>query len=115
MLAGNLKTGLLQVVNNTWFCAVVLTSKGLVYVSCLLTIEKRPSYKFDDLLVGSAPMQAVYERIRETAATDVTVLIMGETGTGKDLVAAAIHRHSQCKDGPYLAVNTGDDSAPHVV
>jgi DNA-binding NtrC family response regulator len=73
----------------------------------LLTIEQQPSYKFDDLIGGSAPMQEVYERIRETAATDVTILITGETGTGKDLVAAAIHRHSQRQHGPYLAVNTG--------
>jgi transcriptional regulator with PAS, ATPase and Fis domain len=77
----------------------------------LLTAERQPAYKFDDIIGRSAPMQVVYDRIRETAATDVTVLITGETGTGKDLVAAAIHRRSQRKDGPYLAVNTGATSS----
>jgi len=41
------------------------------------------------------------------AAEDVPVLITGETGTGKDLVATAIHKKSQRKNAPYLALNMG--------
>ena len=59
-------------------------------------------------LVGSHPaMQAVYERIREVAATDVSVLIAGESGTGKELVAAAIHAESDRAGGPFTAVDCG--------
>jgi DNA-binding NtrC family response regulator len=65
------------------------------------------TYKFDNIIGSCDLMQTVYKRIQEAAAADVTVLITGETGTGKDLVAAAIHRHSPRQAGPYLAVNTG--------
>src|SRR3970040_726374 len=52
-------------------------------------------------------MRAVIRRIIEAAAVDIPVLITGETGTGKDLVAAAIHKRSRRKDKPYVALNTG--------
>ena len=56
-------------------------------------------------LVGnSAAMQKVFRQIALVAASELSVLITGETGTGKELVAAAIHRHSERKDQPYLAV-----------
>ena len=64
-------------------------------------------YKFDDIIGSCDQMQTVYKRIQEAAAADVIVLITGETGTGKDLVAAAIHRHSLRQGHAYLAVNTG--------
>ncbi|HBJ36240.1 MAG TPA: sigma-54-dependent Fis family transcriptional regulator [Planctomycetaceae bacterium] len=58
-----------------------------------------------DALVGtSAAMQKVFRQIALVAASDLSVLITGETGTGKELVAAAIHRHSHRKDRPYLAI-----------
>jgi two-component system nitrogen regulation response regulator GlnG len=58
-----------------------------------------------DSLVGSSPaMQKVFRQIALVADSDLSVLITGETGTGKELVAAAIHRHSRRKDGPYLAI-----------
>ncbi|MCS6807073.1 MAG: sigma 54-interacting transcriptional regulator [Acidobacteriota bacterium] len=59
-------------------------------------------------LVGVSPaMQQVYQHIREVAEVDWTVLIEGETGTGKELVARAIHQISQRKDQPFIAVNCG--------
>ena len=72
----------------------------------LLATEGLPDY-FDDMIGRSAPMQVVYKRIQEAAATDITVLITGETGTGKDLAAASIHKRSYRHNGPYVAVNTG--------
>lgn len=56
-------------------------------------------------LVGrSAAMQRLFREIALVAASDLSVLIRGETGTGKELVAAAIHRHSKRRDQPYIAV-----------
>jgi Nif-specific regulatory protein len=59
-------------------------------------------------IVGACPaMQEVYRLIRLVAPTKVTVLVVGETGTGKELVARGVHRLSSCKDGPYIRVNCG--------
>lgn len=63
--------------------------------------------EFEGILAISLPMRAVMEQIMEAASTDIPVLITGETGTGKDLVAAAIHKKSKRKDRPYIPVNTG--------
>lgn len=60
---------------------------------------------FHDLIGKSQPMQEVYKRIRTLAEVDSTVLIEGETGTGKELVARAIHFSSSRKEKPFLAVN----------
>jgi DNA-binding NtrC family response regulator len=62
---------------------------------------------FEGIIAVSLPMQAIIRRIMEAAAVDIPVLITGETGTGKDLVAAAIHRRSSRKNRPYIAVNMG--------
>ena len=59
------------------------------------------------MLVGSLVMREVIQQIIEAASADITVLITGETGTGKDLVAAAIHKRSKRKEFPYVPVNTG--------
>jgi transcriptional regulator with PAS, ATPase and Fis domain len=63
--------------------------------------------EFEGIIAISLPMRAVIRRIIEAAAVDIPVLITGETGTGKDLVAAAIHKKSRRKDKPYIALNTG--------
>jgi transcriptional regulator with GAF, ATPase, and Fis domain len=57
-------------------------------------------------LVGAGPsMREVYRRIEKVAPTDVTVLVQGETGTGKELVAREVHRRSPRGAGPFVAVN----------
>src|SRR5688572_6061733 len=67
----------------------------------------RVPVEFEGMLGISLPMREVFQRIIEAAAVDIPVLITGETGTGKDLIAAAIHKRSERKDQPYVAVNTG--------
>ena len=63
--------------------------------------------EFEGMLGVSLPMQEVFERILEVASEDISVLITGETGTGKDMVASAIHKKSRRRNGPYIVVNTG--------
>lgn len=60
---------------------------------------------FQNIVGKSAAMQRVFETIRTMANTDLTVLITGESGTGKDLTARAIHALSPRSQGPYVAVN----------
>ena len=63
--------------------------------------------EFEGIIAVSLPMGAVLRRAIEAANVDMPVLITGETGTGKDLIAAAIHKRSRRKDNPYIVVNTG--------
>jgi DNA-binding NtrC family response regulator len=59
-------------------------------------------------LVGTSPrMQGVYDLIAKVAPTDVPVLVVGETGTGKELVAETVHAMSRRREGPFVAVNCG--------
>ena len=69
--------------------------------------EVRIPVEFEGMLAIGLAMREVFQHIVEAAATEVPVLITGETGTGKDLVAAAIHKRSNRKDKAYVSVNTG--------
>jgi two-component system response regulator AtoC len=69
--------------------------------------ELRKLGRFGALVGASAPMQKVYDLIERGATTDASVLISGETGTGKELVARTIHRLSRRSKEPFLPVNCG--------
>jgi two-component system response regulator AtoC len=57
-------------------------------------------------IIGSSePMSKIYDTIKRVAPTPTTVLISGETGTGKDLIAYAIHRNSPRRDNPFVKIN----------
>ncbi len=59
-------------------------------------------------IVGACPgMRDVYRRVDKIAATDISVLIAGETGTGKELIAREIHRRSPRSKGPFVTINCG--------
>nr|WP_268821583.1 sigma-54 dependent transcriptional regulator [Octadecabacter dasysiphoniae] len=69
----------------------------------------------DRVLLGQTPqMQRLRDTIAMVAGADSTVLLQGETGTGKDLVARLIHDLSARCDGPYIAVNAAQISAAHL-
>jgi DNA-binding NtrC family response regulator len=70
-----------------------------------LRAEVDQKYNFDNILGRSKPMRAVFDRIQAVAGTDTTVLLLGESGSGKELVARAIHWHSNRREGPFVAVN----------
>jgi DNA-binding NtrC family response regulator len=60
-----------------------------------------------EIVGSSAAMREVYQRTRLVASSRASVLLIGETGTGKELIARAIHRLSPRADGPYIRVNCG--------
>ena len=62
-------------------------------------------YVFEKMVGKSPAMQRVFEAVQMVAKTDHTVLITGESGTGKDLTARAIHQLSHRRNGPFVAVN----------
>ncbi|MDX1567826.1 MAG: sigma-54 dependent transcriptional regulator [Longimicrobiales bacterium] len=73
-------------------------------------LERRPAGAsdrgaFGGLVGRSPPMKEVFAAIRQVAATETTVLVTGETGTGKELVARAVHEKSRRSGRPFLAVN----------
>jgi PAS domain S-box-containing protein len=72
-----------------------------------LTEQLHGKYSFANLIGKSEPMQKVFQVIRDVAPTNTTVLIEGETGTGKELVARAIHYTSPRRDEPFVAVSCG--------
>ena len=70
------------------------------------TLEARGSADSRDRIVGQGPaMQRIYKTIGRVAASDATVMITGETGTGKELVANVIHTSSARRTGPLIPVN----------
>ncbi|HYV92817.1 MAG TPA: sigma-54 dependent transcriptional regulator [Chitinophagales bacterium] len=72
----------------------------------VLEMEVRTKYNFENFIIGkSEAIQQVFALIQKAAETNITVGITGETGTGKEVVAKAIHFNSKRKDGPFVAVN----------
>ncbi|MCG3120824.1 MAG: Anaerobic nitric oxide reductase transcription regulator NorR [bacterium] len=69
--------------------------------------ELRTRLNFGEIIGASKAMQAVFKSMAMVATTDATVLLLGETGTGKELIARAIHQASQRKDRVMIKVNCG--------
>ena len=63
------------------------------------------STESDGMVGSSAALRAVLDQVRIVASTGSTVLIEGETGTGKELIAHAVHMHSERRKGPFVKVN----------
>lgn len=81
---------------------LALKNKTIALESRLKTVEGETN-----LVGNSAPMAQVKKLISRVAPTDSTVLILGETGTGKELVARSIHEQSNRANAPFVAVNCG--------
>ncbi len=76
-----------------------------------LRAQLRQRYSFGNLIGKSKAMQKVFDLIRLAAPSKSNILILGDSGTGKELVAKAIHHHSRRAAGPFITVNSG--SMPH--
>ncbi len=81
--------------------------KRLLLENQLLRKELQRKYDFSNIVGKSPAMQSIFDMINMVAQTDSTVLITGSSGTGKELVARAIHYNSKRKAKPFIAVNCG--------
>ncbi|HET6611465.1 MAG TPA: sigma 54-interacting transcriptional regulator [Kofleriaceae bacterium] len=63
--------------------------------------------RFGEIVGTSRAMQEVFRKVEKVAATDISVLITGETGTGKELIAREIHRRSDRRERPFVTINCG--------
>lgn len=85
----------------------LLSERRLTLENKLLRRELHLRYDFSNIIGKSEAMQRVFDTIKKVAVTDGTVLITGKSGTGKELVARAIHYNSKRSDKQFVAVNCG--------
>ncbi|QQS37473.1 MAG: sigma-54-dependent Fis family transcriptional regulator [Ignavibacteriales bacterium] len=81
--------------------------KDLVLENRILKKEIQRNFDFENIVGKSTAIQKIYDMIQTVAETDSTVLISGNSGTGKELVARALHFKSRRKNKPFIAVNCG--------
>ena len=85
--------------------ARALERKHLVDLTRRLRTELESRHRIGNVICSSAPMRKVMQLVSRVAPTNSTVLISGETGTGKDIIARAIHYNSARKDGPLVVAD----------
>jgi len=84
-----------------------LQQQRLIEENLRLREQLNLTFQSDEIIHRDPMMKRVLERILVMAGTDATLLITGESGTGKTLAARAIHRNSARKDGPFIEVSCG--------
>src|SRR6187401_1068888 len=82
-----------------------LKQKSLVDENELLKQKLQDRYKFQNVIGKSKKMQELFELIESVAASEANILIQGENGTGKELIANAIHYNSKRSKGPFIKIN----------
>jgi transcriptional regulator with PAS, ATPase and Fis domain len=73
----------------------------------MVLAKLKHEYRFNDIIGQSEKMLDVFRLVKKVSDCDSTILITGETGTGKGLVARAIHQHSKRKNKPFISINCG--------
>ena len=74
-------------------------------MSTEIEVQPSTSKRCGEMVGDTLPMREIYTIIERIAGTELAVLVMGETGTGKELVARAIHEQSRVKDGPFITLS----------
>ena len=69
------------------------------------TLNQGSACAVEGFVTSNPRMLRIIDIARHVAQTDVPVLILGESGVGKDVLASFIHRHSRCSGGPFVRVN----------
>lgn len=85
----------------------IIAHRNQAKENLFLREDHKERTRFESMIGQSPPMQAVFETVMDVAPMESTVLITGETGTGKGLAAKAIHTNSPRSDGPFVVVNCG--------
>jgi transcriptional regulator with GAF, ATPase, and Fis domain len=93
-------------IKNAQLFGEVATLKNQLQAECnYLREEIKFEYNYDEIIGQSAALKYVLFKVEQIAAMDTTVLILGETGTGKELIARALHSQSARRDRPLVKVN----------
>ncbi len=85
----------------------LMERKALVQENKYLREQIDKNFNFNHIIGESEAMKKVYERIERVSQAQTTILISGKTGTGKELVARALHNHSPRANKPFIAINCG--------
>lgn len=82
-----------------------LNQRMLTYELSYLHHEQNYIYRFEDIIGNSSGLRKVLELVKKVCRSNVTVLLSGETGTGKEMIASAIHRNSPRADHSFIKIN----------
>jgi len=85
----------------------IIQNQAQALENLFLRTQYKDRTRFENMIGQSRAMQEIFDLIQDVAPTDSTVLISGETGTGKGLAAKAIHTNSPRSEGPFVVVNCG--------
>src|SRR4051812_9909927 len=86
---------------------VMRQKEELLEENAQLRAQVRDRYKFENIIGDAPAMHDVFATVGQVANSRATVLLLGETGTGKEMIAKAIHYNSPRKDQPFIRVNCG--------
>ncbi len=86
---------------------VMRQKEELLEENAQLRSQVRDRYRFENIIGDSPAMHEVFATVGQVANSRATVLLLGETGTGKEMIAKAIHYNSPRKDKPFIRVNCG--------
>ncbi|MCF6263145.1 MAG: nitrogen regulation protein NR(I) [Xanthomonadales bacterium] len=105
---GAFQRGAFEYISKPFDLEKVIEAVNLALVDRKSTAPQLSKTETDaDRVIGEASaMQEVFRTIGRLSRTDISVLLTGETGTGKELIALALHQHSPRADKPYVAINT---------
>jgi len=87
------------------YCEIEELKNRLAEEKLILEDEMRSGYQFEDIVGESPELRRVLQQVETVAPTDSTVLLLGETGTGKERVARAIHNLSRRSEKPFVKIN----------
>ncbi len=84
-----------------------MTDSNLQYKNKIIPIKTQSRVIFKDIIGHGSAMRKIFKIVEKVASSDTTIMLNGETGTGKGLIARAIHKASARKDQPFIQINCG--------
>ena len=84
-----------------------MTDSNLQYKNKIIPIKTQSRVIFKDIIGHGTAMRKIFKIVEKVASSDTTIMLNGETGTGKGLIARAIHKASARKDQPFIQINCG--------